>query len=325
MTLLPSDLTSRLEKIFSQEEMVSLWEIFKITKRQTSFRCNVLKASPQEIEKELEKSNISYTKIGFPENCYLLDRSFSESDLWSLDIYTQWKIYVQGISSQIPPLLFSAHTWWKQLRILDACAAPGGKTSQLSALYPDSEIYAFEPNKIRYEKMCHNLKKLWCGNVKTIHDSIEHISKHIWEEEYFDMILIDAPCSGEWALSYHNTKFIENWSLTHIKKNYKRQKNICDNTLPYLKEWWELIYSTCTIAPEENEWVIHYLLCHYSELKLIKLDFIINSYIKPLRALKSFEKYHFKKEVSEHALRVIPSEYSEWFFIAKLKKWVSKI
>lgn len=168
--------------------------------------------------------------------------------------------------------------------------------------------------------MSHNLKKLWCKNVKTIHDSIEHISKHIREKEYFDMILIDAPCSGEWALSYHNAKFLENWSLTHIKKNYKRQKNICDSALPYLKEWWELIYSTCTIAPEENEWVIHYLLCHYSELELVELNLEDNTYTHSSNALKTFEKYTYKSEIFDKALRVIPTEFSEWFFIGKFLK-----
>jgi 16S rRNA C967 or C1407 C5-methylase (RsmB/RsmF family) len=49
------------------------------------------------------------------------------------------------------------------------------------------------------------------------------------------MILIDAPCSGEGSISYHNTEFLKNWSLQHIKKNYARQKIICDAVLPYLK------------------------------------------------------------------------------------------
>lgn len=61
------------------------------------------------------------------------------------------------------------------LKILDACAAPGGKTSQIAELYPDAEIWAFEPHKIRFDKMNYNLEKLGCKNVKTIQDSVENI------------------------------------------------------------------------------------------------------------------------------------------------------
>ena len=81
-----------------------------------------------------------------------------------------------------------------------------------------------------------------------------------------------------------------------------------------------MIYSTCTLAPEENEAVIHYLLCKYPWLKLEKLDFIENKYIKYKRALKSFGKYIFRKEIAENTLRVIPSRYSEGFYIAKISK-----
>jgi 16S rRNA C967 or C1407 C5-methylase (RsmB/RsmF family) len=72
-----------------------------------------------------------------------------------------------------------------------------------------------------------------------------------------------------------------------------------------------MIYSTCTIAPEENEAVIHYLLCKYKNLELQNIDFQENKYIKYKKALKSFENYIFRKEISEKTFRIIPSEYSE--------------
>ena len=324
-------------------------------KRLVSFRINLTESSAAEVELALEKASITYTKLDFPKGCYVLDENFSESDVWKLKIYKTWKIYVQSISSQIPVGFFNAHattqSWIlslpeekraaekQTLRILDACAAPGGKTSQLAEKYPNAEIFAFEPSKVRYEKMIHNFEKLWVQNIHTIHDSIENIWKYIEStshnsflnpyslqeqgatnkiNEYFDMILVDAPCSSEWSLSLHNTKFLENWDISHINKNYKRQKRICDSVVPYLKDGWELIYSTCTLAPEENEAVVHYLLCHYPELKLEKIELIENKYIKTKEALKSFGKHPYKKEISENCLRIIPSEYSEGFFIAKL-------
>jgi len=365
MNTLPKNLTLRLENIFSKEEMITLKSAFSQEKRQVSFRCNTLKSTTQEVEQALSQANITFTKLKFPKNCYLLDNNFSESDLWKRRIYKDGKIYVQGISSQVPVHFFSSLQQPSlqlspkrgkselQFKILDACAAPGGKTSQLSELYPNAEIYAFEPFKVRYDKMKHNLKKLWIETqdknsllnplpfqgkgptVNCINDEIRNIWKYIKppiqlspkgrksEQQYFDMILVDAPCSSEWSISLHDTKFLEAWDISHINKNYKRQKHIIDDIVPYLKTWWELIYSTCTIAPEENEGVVHYALCNYPELQLQKLDFDKNKYINHIEALKKFEKYIYKTEISEKALRVIPSEYSEWFFIAKFRKWVN--
>lgn len=303
--------------MYSKEENKNLRSAFQLEKRPTTFRINPLKWNKQEVERELEKHTITYTKLDFPKNCYLLDNNFSESDLWKLICYTSGRIYIQGISSQIPPHIFSGNT---PKKILDATAAPGGKTSELSALYPDAQIYAFEPSKIRYDKMCHNLKKLWCTNVETLYDSIENIEKYIPEKESFDMILIDAPCSSEWSLLLNNTKFLENWDLSHIQKNYKRQKRICDSVVPYLKNGWEFVYSTCTLAPEENEWVIHYLLCHYPELQLEKITLPKTSEISSKEPLITFEKYSYKKEISENAIRILPNQFTEWFFLAKLTK-----
>jgi len=352
MTTLPSDLALRLEKIFTPEENKSLKSVFSLEKRPTTFRINTLKWNNEEVEQELIKNNITFQKLSFPENCYLLDDNFSESDLWKLICYTTGRIYIQGISSQIPPHIFTNTTPQK---ILDATAAPGWKTSQLSALYPDAEIYAFEPSKIRYDKMCHNLKKLWCSNVETIYDSIENIGNYIgvtvssWVEtegssevsslnaqdmdssslrsserhntkEYFDMVLVDAPCSSEWSLLCNNTKFLENWDISHIKKNYKRQKRICDSIVPYIKTGWEFVYSTCTLAPEENEAVIHYLLCNYPELELSPMDIPVSPEIITKAPLINFEKNSYKKEISEKCIRIIPSEHTEWFFLAKTTK-----
>lgn len=321
MEKLPKQIMDRFTSVFTQEQITHLESIFTLERRPVTLRANTIKSSLDNVSHALDTAGLDYTILSFPKNCFLLGEDYTESDIWDLDIYKNGDIYMQNISSQVP-----VHFFWKtdstKIKILDACAAPGGKTSQLSALYPDAEIYAFEPHKVRYEKMIYNLKKLWCENITAIHDEIRNIWKYITEFEYFDFILIDAPCSWEGAISVHNTKFVESWDISHIKKNYKRQKYILSDALPYLKNWWELIYSTCTIAPEENEAVVHFALCNYPELKLQKLDFQKNKYINFAPSLKSFEKLIFKSEISEKAIRVIPSEYSEWFFIAKFKKWI---
>lgn len=321
MQKLPQLLSSRLKRIFSVDEIHDLDDVFTLKRRPVSFRVNTITSNLEEVTKELDTYKISYSILDFPKNALILDKKYTESDIWKLNVYKQGKIYMQNISSQIPVAYFSKqnHTG---IKILDACAAPGWKTSQLSALYPDAEIYAFEPHKVRYEKMQHNLKKLWCTNVIAIHDEIRNISHYITQESYFDMILVDAPCSWEWSISIHNEKFLKSWDISHIHKNYKRQKFIISDVIPYLKTWWELIYSTCTLAPEENEAVVHFILCNYRYLQLENIDLWKNKYIKQVDSLKSFENKIFKTEISQKTLRVIPSEYSEWFYIAKFIKWV---
>lgn len=297
--------------------MDSLQEIFTLPKRPVTLRVNTHIATKYEIEQELKKNNILYHDVIFPMGCLVLDTKHTEKDLWNLDIYKQGEIYIQGISSQIPVWFFFSEN---PQYILDACAAPGGKTSQLSALYPKAKIYAFEPSKIRYDKLKYNLQKLGCNNVIAIHDSVQNIEKHITDREFFDMILVDAPCSGEWSLNYYNTKFLDTWDISHIQKNYKRQKQICNSVIPYLKSGWEFIYSTCTIAPEENEGVIHYILCNFPSLTLEPLYVPYTENISPINPLKKFERYSFKKEISENCLRISPSKMSEWFFVGKLRK-----
>ena len=320
MEKLPKQIVDRFTSIFSKEEMSSLINVFSLERRPVSFRINTLKSSLDEVTQGLDVAKISYTVLESLQDSILLDSQYSESDIWKLEIYKKGYIYMQNISSQVPTHFFTKENYgW--LKILDACAAPGWKTSQLSALYPDAEIYAFEPIKVRFEKMQHNLKKLGCTNIIAIHDEIRNIWEYIQEENYFNMILIDAPCSSEWSISLHNDKFLEAWDISHIKKNYKRQKFILSDTLPYLKTWWELIYSTCTLAPEENEAVVHFALCNYPELELQCIDIQENKYIKYIKALKIFENKIFKAEISEKTLRVIPSEFSEWFYIAKFIKW----
>ena len=321
MNALPKDLTLRLERIFTKEEITLLKTSISQEKRNVSCRVNTLKSTQNEIEEAFQKASLWYTKLDSPAWAYIFDTWVSEKDLWKLKIYKAGKIYLQGISSQIPANFFSMEKESENLRILDACAAPGWKTGQLRELYPNAEIWAFEPSKIRHEKMQHNFSKLWYENIQTIHDDVRNISSYVPDESYFDMILIDAPCSGEGSITLWNEKYLQNWSLWQIKKYYSLQKSICAALIPYLKQWGELIYSTCTIAPEENEWIGHYLLCNNQNLQLKNIDLEENKYIKIKKWLKQFEKYHFKNEISEHCIRVIPSEYSEWFFISKLIKW----
>lgn len=132
MEKLPKQIIDRFSSIFSKEKMSDLETVFALKTRPVSFRLNTLTSNIEEIKTALDQASITYTLLDFPQNCFLLDSSFTESDIWKRRVYKDGKIYMQGISSQIPALLFTPSLSQfspsgekkSQLKILDACAAP---------------------------------------------------------------------------------------------------------------------------------------------------------------------------------------------------------
>lgn len=316
--ILSESFYDRLKEIYSKEELKIIDTWFATKKKPVYFRVNTLKSNCKKIENELKKNDLDFGKISFLEKSYKLN-TWLEKDLWDLDIYKNWEIYLQSLTSQIPVLLFSKDIFKEKrnnIKILDLAAAPWWKTSQLSELSENKwEIIACEKSKIRSEKMKYNLGKLWCKNIKIIFWDSRY-SLEDYSDNYFDLILFDAPCSWEWIINYNKEKSYNWWNIKHIKTNYNLQKDIIKNNLRLLKKWWEFIYSTCTLAPEENEWIVHFLLCNFPEMEIQNI-LLKSKYVR--KWIKKFSKYIYKNEV-EKAIRIIPSEENDWFFVAKFKK-----
>ena len=222
---------------------------------------------------------------------------------------------MQSISSQIPVEILNIKNWTK---ILDLTAAPWWKTSQLAAKINNTwEITANDNNSIRIDKLKFTLDRQWVKNKKIIKNDARNIINNNPEYiEYFDYIVADLPCSAEWKFNINNEKSYAYWSNEVVKKNYKLQKQIMKNIIKSLKKWWELVYSTCTISPEENEDICHMILCNFPEIEIVDLN-INYEYSRPW--LVNYENKFFKKELNK-SVRILPSEESEWFFIAKFKK-----
>ena len=311
---LNNELLGILKDTFNSSEMKIIEKNFEIEKRNPSFRVNILKWNKEDILSELKDNNLIVREISFLEDFFILENGI-ERDLWNLDLYKYGKIYLQSLSSVLPVNLFSNFKK-ENIKILDTTAAPWWKTSQLSAKFPNAEIYAFEKNKIRFEKMIYNLKKLWCSNVKAINDDVMNTSNYVNDLDFFDYILFDAPCTGEGNINLNKEKTYSSWDIKYVNKNYKLQKNILKTVIPYLKSSWEIIYSTCTLNPIENENIVHFILCNFSELEIKSLDLDYKYLKKPL---KSFRWSFYRKDV-ENAIRIIPNEETEGFFIAKFRK-----
>jgi 16S rRNA C967 or C1407 C5-methylase (RsmB/RsmF family)/NOL1/NOP2/fmu family ribosome biogenesis protein len=146
--------------------------------------------------------------------------------------------------------------------VLDLCAAPGGKSTHLAtALYGKGLLVSNEVIKHRLHILQENITKWGLPNVLISHQDPSQFSKL---ENFFDVILVDAPCSGEGLFRKQPEAMLE-WSENQVSYCSIRQKKIVDDILPSLKPGGYLIYSTCTYNPSENEEIVRYL-CDVHEL-----------------------------------------------------------
>ncbi len=261
-----------------------------------SFRINSLKSDSAEIIKVLKENDIDYEIAPFSDLAVIV-KNQSLPCIQKLDIYRQGKIYLQSLSSQIPVLFMDLDN---SLDILDMTAAPGSKTTQISALTKNKKnIMACEQNAYRFERLKYNLALQ--GSKANPH----HIDSRKLDDYFsFDTILLDAPCSGVGTIQTSDAHSYENISKPLIIHSSELQLELLIKALKILKKGHTMIYSTCSILKIENEDV------------LIKAQKKIPFEIVPI-TLSNVEQLPTK---IEGTICVLPNVYYEGFFIAKIKK-----
>ena len=264
-------------------------------KRYETFRINTLKSNKDEIISFLNDNNIEYEISNIYKNSFIIK---SDYNLYDTSLLKEGKIYLQSLSSQIPPLCLDLNNSYD---ILDMCAAPGGKTSLIAALTNNEKsIMAVEQNKIRAEKLKYNLNLLNAKANVLVTDSTKLDSFF-----RFDTILLDAPCSGSGTINLSNEKDLKNFSLLLVKNSSIIQKKLLKKAIEILKPGSNMIYSTCSILKEENELVLKEFLNKNIILEKIDLN-IDNDNLLP--------------SILPNVLTIKPNKYFEGFFIAKIKK-----
>ena len=240
-------------------------------------RINPLKTSVDEIIKDLQKEDIQASKINNLKNgIQLTTKSRSIRDLPG---YEEGKWVIQDRSSQWVSTLLDPK---KGEKILDACAAPGSKTTHIAEIIEDNgEIWAFDRSEVRLKILKENLKRL---NIKSVQvhqqDSMNLSNEKPALRCYFDKILIDAPCSGIGTFSRNPDA---RWSLNKSKINQliSLQEKLLNCLFPLLKKKGKLVYSTCTICPGENNLLIKKFLKNNNHINLISEKQIYPSYASP--------------------------------------------
>lgn len=155
-------------------------------------------------------------------------------------------------------------------KVLDLCAAPGGKTTQMAAMMKNEGfLLANEIHPKRVKALSENIERFGITNALVTNETPEKLADRF--EGYFDKILVDAPCSGE-GMFRKDEEAIEFWNDEHVQQCSLKQRHILDCAYRMLKEGGILVYSTCTFSPEENEQTIEAFLQKYDDLQLLPIE-----------------------------------------------------
>lgn len=298
MENIPEDFIKRITSHYPTITRNNIPQVF--CKKPISLRINTLKSTTVDVIKQLATLSISYEKVSWYKDALLLPTATSKQ-VTETSLYKEGKIYIQSLSSMIPALILNPQPGDK---VLDMAAAPGSKTTQMSAMMENKgEIVANDIDSNRIYRLKSVL--LAQGVTNTITSRIPGQSLWTKYPEYFDKVLLDAPCSMEGKFDVADPKTYTHWSLKKVKNLSKLQRWMLRSAVSASKKGGTIVYSTCTLSPEENEDVIDWILEKEKGsviAEIISIDSLplVNGY-------------------------VLPSAMMEGFFIAKLKKIKSNI
>ena len=257
MKTLPNEYVQRMKTVLGAEFDDYVNELNNSPVR--GFRVNTDKISID----EFEKLNIfSDKKIPYVENGYYLN--FDK--IGNHPYHHAGMIYVQEPGAMSPAECIDIEPDWK---ILDMCAAPGGKSTQLkNKLGENGVLVSNEIIPSRCKILTGNIERLGLKNCVTTCMDTGRLAKTF--PETFDLIMVDAPCSGE-GMFRKEEAAIEEWSNENVNKCAKRQEEILENAVVALKNGGYIIYATCTFSLEENEMIIDSFLNNHPEFEIIEV------------------------------------------------------
>lgn len=269
-------------------------------KRPLTLRANKLKTNIEDIKTVFDKLHFVYKEVSWYKDALILE-NISKEQMKTLDIYKNGKIYLQSLSSMIPPIVLSPK---EDENILDMAAAPGGKTTQMLALSQNKAfITACEKNKIRAERLQYNLNKQGASRVNVMIKDARQLDDFF----SFDKILLDAPCSGSGTISIYDKKLKTTFTEDLINRSSKVQADLLKKAITLLKSGHEMVYSTCSILATENEKILQKFM-DLKQIEILPID------------LSVFTDAIFLPTSINGSLCICPSNLYEGFFVAKLKK-----
>lgn len=267
MNSLPTDFVNKMKNLLAEEfdDFINSYD----KPRAFGLRANTLKISTDDFVKQVpfKLNRIPWTSDGFyySPDCEPGKHPYHEAGLY----------YIQEPSAMLPAILLDPKPGE---RILDLCAAPGGKSTQIASTMKGSGILvANEIHPGRAKILSQNIERMGIKNCVVLNEDPARLETFF--SEFFQKILVDAPCSGE-GMFRKNPEVRNEWSSDNVSLCARRQSNILNSAAKMLEPGGRLVYSTCTFSPEENEQVIEKFLLEHPEFEMVTPTFLYNENLK---------------------------------------------
>lgn len=268
--------------------------------RAVTLRANPLKAEAKAVRQALAQAGIETEDVPWYGDAMIV-KNAREDALTAMEMYERGEIYLQSLSSMIPPMFLGAKPGEN---VLDMAAAPGGKTTQIAALTGNQAmITACEMNKIRADRLKYNVQRQGATRVTVMNID----SRNMDDLFSFDRILLDAPCSGSGTVQLGNPRSKGQFNKEFLGRTTKQQEALLLKALRLLRPGCEMIYSTCSVLAQENENIV---------TRVLKKA---NAEVVPLE-LAGFESVPQLPVSIPGTLCVCPDALHEGFFVAKIRR-----
>jgi len=259
---LPESFTKKMRSLL-KTEAEAFFEALAFETKKSGLRCNTLKIKPDALAKLLDipLTPVPWCQEGFtyPSD---IDNRPSKNPLYQAGLY-----YLQEPSAMAPVQLLAPKPGDK---VLDLCAAPGGKSTQIAAhLQGKGILVSNDASATRSRALVKNLTLWGAKNAVITTEQPQRLATRF--EAYFDKILIDAPCSGE-GMFRKDPDAVKGWSANKPEICVAMQRDILRHAATMLKPGGRMIYSTCTFNPEENEGTISDFLKNHHDFKVVAID-----------------------------------------------------
>ena len=256
--MLPIQFTNRMKTMLGNE-----YEEFLASYDHEKYQA--LRVNPLKVNKEVfaMTSLFKLTPVSWEENGYY----YEKDDIPGKHPYHEAGVYYIQEPSAMAPVPFLEVQPGD--RVLDLCAAPGGKSTQIgAALRGKGLLVSNEIHPARAKILSENMERMGITNAIVTNESSERLAEVF--EGYFDKILVDAPCSGE-GMFRKNEEAVQEWSFENVQICAERQDHILDQAAAMLCNGGRMVYSTCTFAPDENEGSISRFLKRHPEFRIVEV------------------------------------------------------
>ncbi len=276
---------------------------------------NTLKIAVAELKERLQQQGFTLYQVPWCKEGFWVKGE--RTDLGNLVEHTLGYFYVQEAASMIPAVVLQPQPGEV---VLDLCASPGSKTTQMAAMMGNTGIIvANDISGDRMKPLGINLQRIGILNVvesQARGQQLHALLEKGQSKTRFDKILVDAPCSGTGTIR-KSPETLKIWNPLMVRRLASQQKALIETAFSLLKPDGTLVYSTCSVEPEENEGVVDWLLQKYAKevsVEEIKLDISRSS------PVLEFGKSSYGSEMKK-CLRIWPQDNNtEGFFVARIRK-----